>query len=618
MRKIVCLGLFLAAMSLFAAPVFSQVKVSFDDMDYWQTSDKTNWQVAGKVAAIISKNDSMVAEAGKGVLVNLPSRTNRANLVSKAEYGDVDVSFEFMMARHSNSGFYLQGRYEVQLLDSWGVAKPSTGDCGGIYKRRRWENGKEILWEGHAPRVNACIAAGLWQKMEIAFQAPRFNTEGVKIANAKILKIVLNGMTIHENVELTGQTGGPIQENEVAKGPFMIQGDHGPVAFRNMVVKDLSGEPTALKTATYKFSKGKFKDKTEVLAMKAAQTGSFDKLTWELSDATNEFAEVINGSLSVKKAGKYRFRAQAGGSFELSVNGKAVMPYALSYTWSPRNGEVDLPEGDVPFEVILNKQESFIEPILGLWVESNAHRPVALHDFSSLTIRTPVDAILLDAKEPTIFRSFVDVRTEGGKTQRLNHSVSVGNPLGLHYTYNLDNGAVPQIWKGEFLDNTPMWDNRGNGVATPRGAVLSLGNLSSICTEGGVSIGNDQTAVGTAIPEFKNTANFRTLGYDLDKNKLPTFRYAVTGATIEDQIRPADDRQSILRTISILGTPTKPLFVRMATAKTIVKVADDLFLIGDNQFFIKTTGATIEKQGEQMALMTPLASGSKVSYAILW
>ncbi|HAD14076.1 MAG TPA: hypothetical protein DCF33_16760, partial [Saprospirales bacterium] len=72
-------------------------------------------------------------------------KKSRANLLSTREYGDVDVSFDFMMARHSNSGFYLQGRYEVQLLDSWGVQHPGFGDCGGIYARRRW-NPKEELF----------------------------------------------------------------------------------------------------------------------------------------------------------------------------------------------------------------------------------------------------------------------------------------------------------------------------------------------------------------------------------------------------------------------------------------------------------------------------------------
>jgi hypothetical protein len=72
--------------------------------------------------------------------------------------------------------------------------------------------------------------------MKISFQAPRFDAAGKKIANAKMLKVELNGIILHENVELFGPTRSSI-DGEVAKGPLMFQGDHGSVAFRNLVIK---------------------------------------------------------------------------------------------------------------------------------------------------------------------------------------------------------------------------------------------------------------------------------------------------------------------------------------------------------------------------------------------
>ena len=162
----------------------AQQTLPLDDMSFWKSSDKTNWQIAGDVTADISKPEAMTIATGKGVLANLPNPENRSNLVSVAEYGDVDVSFDFMMAAHSNSGFYLQGRYEVQLFDSWGVKQPAYSDCGGIYKRRKFIP-QEYLYEGHAPRTNACLAPGLWQHLEISFQAPKFDAAGNKTSNAK-------------------------------------------------------------------------------------------------------------------------------------------------------------------------------------------------------------------------------------------------------------------------------------------------------------------------------------------------------------------------------------------------------------------------------------------------
>jgi hypothetical protein len=96
---------------------FAQETISFQDMSFWKNTQKTNWQLAGDATADLVVSESMTALAGKGVLINLPNKENRANLISNFEHGDADISFDFMMAKHSNSGFYLQGRYEVQLLD---------------------------------------------------------------------------------------------------------------------------------------------------------------------------------------------------------------------------------------------------------------------------------------------------------------------------------------------------------------------------------------------------------------------------------------------------------------------------------------------------------------------
>lgn len=115
------------------------------DLSFWQPTKAGNWRIAGAAEADFRKNHHMTATKGEGVLVNLPDDKNRSNLVSVPEYGDVEVAFDFMMAQHSNSGFYLQGRYEVQLLDSWGRLQPAFNDCGGIFARRRFQPVEELL-----------------------------------------------------------------------------------------------------------------------------------------------------------------------------------------------------------------------------------------------------------------------------------------------------------------------------------------------------------------------------------------------------------------------------------------------------------------------------------------
>jgi hypothetical protein len=120
-------------------------------------------------------------------------------------------------------------------LDSWGKSTLSSGDCGGIYER--WMEGQG--YEGHPPKINASLPPGRWQSFDVVFRAPRFNRLGEKTANARFIKVVHNGQTIHENVEVTGPTRASTFDDEKPAGPLMLQGDHGPIAFRNIRLRHI-------------------------------------------------------------------------------------------------------------------------------------------------------------------------------------------------------------------------------------------------------------------------------------------------------------------------------------------------------------------------------------------
>lgn len=140
-----------------------------------------------------------------------------------------------MMSKNSNSGVYLQGRYEVQLFDSWTKPKPSFDDCGGIYQRWDDSRGKNNEgFEGIAPLMNVAKAPGLWQHLKIIFRAPKFDEKGNKIANAVFEQVYLNGTLVQTQVSVTGPTRSSLLEDEQPTGPLMLQGDHGNIAFRNI------------------------------------------------------------------------------------------------------------------------------------------------------------------------------------------------------------------------------------------------------------------------------------------------------------------------------------------------------------------------------------------------
>lgn len=173
-----------------------------------------------------------------GGFMETPTGNNwKLNLVSKEEFGDAQVHVEFRVPKNGNSGVYLMGRYEIQILDSFGVANKDllSSMCGSVYER--WKDNKG--YEGKPPMVNAARPAGEWQSFDIIFRAPRFKN-GKKVENAAFLEVRLNGVVVQHRVEVTGPTRASMAEDEKAMGPIMLQGDHGPIAFRNIRVKKLN------------------------------------------------------------------------------------------------------------------------------------------------------------------------------------------------------------------------------------------------------------------------------------------------------------------------------------------------------------------------------------------
>jgi hypothetical protein len=212
-----------------------------EGMEGWK-KPTGEWAQVGE-ATMDPANEKLIAtKPGKGVLVN-GAKGRTGNLFTEMQHGDAEVHIEFMIPKKSNSGIYFMGRYEIQVYDSFGVEKDAYPgiECGGIYER--WDDKRKPQgFEGRSPRVNASKAPGEWQTFDVVFVAPRFDAEGKKTANAKFVKVVHNGQVVHENVEVTGPTRGAAFNDEKPTGPLMFQGDHGPVAYRNIRIRPLKGD----------------------------------------------------------------------------------------------------------------------------------------------------------------------------------------------------------------------------------------------------------------------------------------------------------------------------------------------------------------------------------------
>lgn len=197
------------------------------DLSGWKLKGQPEgsyWKVGG---AKLNPDDPAKFVVGSGTeLINdkgNPDRGRGVDIYSEFEHGTGRIEIELMVPKGSNSGVYVQGEYEVQVFDSWGVEKPRPSDIGAIY--------------GAAPpRVNAAKKPGEWQKLVIDFESPRFSDNGQVIRKARFVKVSLNGETIHEDIEMNGPTPGGLTGKEHAKGPILLQGDHGSVSYRNLKV----------------------------------------------------------------------------------------------------------------------------------------------------------------------------------------------------------------------------------------------------------------------------------------------------------------------------------------------------------------------------------------------
>ncbi len=589
-------------------------------------SPTPNWRIVGDVMADFMQKDALTTQPGTGILANVPAKPEygrKFDLVTTIEHGDLDLELDYLLAKGSNSGVYLQGRYELQLFDSWGVKTVGVHDNGAVYER--WNEAKPEGakgYEGHAPRQNVSRAPGLWQHLKIVFQAPRFDASGKKTANARMLRVELNGVLVQENIELTGPTRGPLADNEVPRGPLLFQGDHGPVAFRNIRYVMYDKPRPELTNLTYMVYKGKFDKQPDFVKTPPEAKGPSPELTSSVSRNASQFLIRYTGTLRVKESGKYTFKLGVpGGEGAMLINNQPVIVKAFD----TKTGTAMLPAGDLPFELVYSKAVEWTKPNLSLIVNGPGVREFALTNPEAEGVEE-TDPILVDAATQPLLRSFMDIPgvatsqqtskpdepVKGTKRFRVVHAVSVGSPEQVHYTYDMDKGALVQVWRGMFLDATPMWDNRGDGSSRPMGMVQPLG-IPELMLE---KLASPQT---TWQSDTAGTG-YRPKGYVLDGQERPTFTYLLYGASVKDAIRVLENGQGIRRDVTVNG-PSADLYARLATGSRIDALPNGTYAVDNKMYYVRVDEASgakpvVRTVNGQQELLVPVKG--KLAYSLLF
>jgi hypothetical protein len=185
-----------------------------DEKDFrplFNGKDLTGWHLRNP-----SGHDSWSLLLG-GILKNTVEKgAHGTDLVTDQKFWNFTVRYEYMTPENSNSGFYLRGRHEIQILGDYKSGQASVSGNGSIYNFK-------------APDKFVTKPAGEWQTAEATIIGNR-------------ITVIMNGVKIHDNVECNKATGSEIDNKVTEPGPIFLQGDHGTVSFRNIRIKELPKE----------------------------------------------------------------------------------------------------------------------------------------------------------------------------------------------------------------------------------------------------------------------------------------------------------------------------------------------------------------------------------------
>ncbi len=567
------------------------------------------WKVAGEVYANRNEDKHLEADEGTGMLVNLPgsAQGHQAAIFTNMEHGDIDLSLDFLMPKNSSTGIYLQGRYGVQLLDSWGKDSLTAERSGSLYPGA----GKKRA--GIAPDKHAVKAPGLWQHLEIHFIAPRFDESGKKIADARFEEVYLNGVLVQQGVVLSGPSVGTAFEDEKATGPLMFLGDQGPVAFRNIRYKAYGDEKLALEDMRYRLYHGMYKASQDTLSLlEPTKTGTTDSLSAKLS-AEHDML-LIEGTMQMPYEGSYLFELKAGGPAWLYIDDKLIVENQGTRDYEDAfYGNRHFESGKHPFKVIYaNTDECLVLNYEGAGIPWTAlHTQASERHYRVFgTLPYPVK------NEPLIQRGFMmhhDAKNP--------YVMSVGIPGGLNYAYELKNYNLLSVWHGDFLDVGQMWVSRGETqLEIPLGATIELSGKPAVAMLSGKN-----APWPDAISPDEGELSDR--GYQLTENGLPVFFYTLEGVRVEDALFPSENHQTLNRQVSFqFDQHTGPLYFLLARGSRIEKLPDGSYAINDKSYYIDDIEAggeapVVRQQEGYEELLLPVSAAadtSSLTYSIIW
>jgi len=581
-----------------------------------------NWFTVKELYIPIT-GDKLETKKGGGILLGVPQKAESLPLVSTMDHGDIELTLDYMVSEGSIGSIYFQGNYGIQLSDSWVDQDPNFTAAGAV--SQRWDDSRvegRKGFQGHPPLLNVSRAPGLWQQLRVNFRAPRFDAQGNKIQNAKFLAVYLNDVLVQNNIELTGPTQNAIGEKEAAIGPLVFNNESGALAVRNILYKSFGAEKVLLDGMRLT-SYDSIKSMNDFGSAKPAGEMEIDVLAHLAPSSNNEFAGIIEGELNVPHSETYffslnlswipaeRLQGVVNGEGTLSIDGKEVIK--LEDGENQLANSIQLSAGSHQFKLVYYKSYN-------LWYarQNDIKLKVEAEGVGQITLNEPLRAPDFAGKIEVKVRG--EAQTQRGflihKEEKRTHTMAVGEPSGVNYVVDLSSGELLAVWRGKFVDTTPMWYGRGETqLMIPIGDVIELSGKPT------VALLADKDS-----PWQMADSTFTYEGYTLKKNGEPIIHYTIKGKMINETFEVAQAGKKLTHIIQ-----TNPMdqpenaWIMVASGSSIEKLPNGLYAIAGKSYYIELMGkeSPLIRQGKDgnTDMLLPIngkGSSGLIKYSLIW
>lgn len=545
--------------------------IPFTDVSAFEVPS-SGWKVTSGVMMNPTSGAIKPERGGSGVLIGSAGQT----LKTRALMQDLRLRIDFMLSPGAQARVILPGGARVLLAEGGPVNEPGATPSG---------------YASLFPTQNATKAAGLWQTLELAYDA----STATEPSTGRLNSIVLNGVIVQQGEYL------PLTKPVTQGQPISLEITKGTVAFRNMGYQALANrKPLSVNNLSYKLFTDAWDTKNPVKVEKEGNTAA---ITQELGNGLREFHLIFEGDMQADDAGEYTFViAQSGPVAQLTVDGKEVLAVGESTSQDTHVGRVVLDKGKHRFTLRYSRFP-WRSPALGLSVYTAGVRPYDLTTLSSLPVPAPKPYISVTPEgRPEMIRSFINYK---GEKYKRTHAISVGSPTGWHYTMDLNRAALLQAWRGQFADVTEMWYERGEPqLLETAGLTVPVSGQSSYAV------------LPSPVTAWPDSSDLNYLGYRLDAGGTPTLRYAFGPATLTDQLAAASG--GLMRTLALAGATIPNLYALVGTGENITMVEKGLYKI-DDRYYVRVDGKAKVMQrtsAGRQELLLPLSGTT--TYQMFW